>query len=104
MTKKEKNLLFRYKNLLTRIPFPVMGSASQSSSITGFMNYAVDMREFIPAMTQLLDYILLSDEPFREEYGFICPEKIIDNIEKWIKLREQSNWTQPVPKLEIEEE
>ena len=97
MNSKDRNRLIELYDLADKVPFPIMGdSFTASATVKGFVDYAADMREFVPAFKQAL-YALLCEgrEGYQVGIDYELPDDMIEALKAWVDERSRSQWERP---------
>src|SRR5882672_8293151 len=93
MNREDRKRIDRLYDLIAAVPFPASGS--KSTTIAGLSSYAEDMRQFTPAIQNVLFGMMNLDcknKELIEDEDYNNPDEMLTAIEKWIDLRKNQQW------------
>lgn len=93
MNKKDRERMFRLRDVLSAIPLPHDGSGTQSAKIDGFVGFASDMREIRPCIDKVILGMLSEGvEDLELGWDYHDPDLLLDTLEEWIEMRAGQGW------------
>jgi hypothetical protein len=93
MKRAQRQRIDRLYNLIERVPFPASGT--KTTAIAGLSGYAEDMRQFIPAIREVLFAMMAIDcgnPELIEDEDYKNPDEMLAAIEAWVALRASQQW------------